>query len=625
MPTRRVLWYPSRFRSTRLRKAVRLVPCHGHRPVQTLYGIVGCCERGWDLRKLLASLVVLSSIGTAHASGHFVYIPVYTGGYAVNPEHAVGNAEASKDADTPEFKAFLGCDGFGRVTGDSDEVNRLYVSTWLTKGSHFNLRYQTQPKLGAEGVAACTRALADPALDDRFATRRVQLLLYRALHQINVGDIDAAQADVDAANALLKPLAGDTVVQRALGVDARIVGAYAAFANDDKAASAELVRQVLAARPFAIQAIYLAPALQGWMAKDGDGLTWQKRLARQVPQVRQSMAFEALVMGRFADFNALLPLLSDDYLTNRDIKTLAENDGIRAYTWAAVGRQAEADALIAQARAYIAAHTPELMPSAADGVKEGRKQADERARILEQRIAGQAAAIGLNKWADRIALRGRIARAGLDEFGTLNAQAMTETQIWVRFDYQRLLATRLPKAAPPTPVPPTPVAPPPIQIPAAGTTDLQDTNVLHTMLHAESWGLIPQGRTSGPDATGFPWGGFKWINGGSCNHSDIGPTTHMYTCTNDSNAPDVIGETVLINAALDARKAGKTGLVIRNQRTTRHVYQGLNNGYDVTMHIDFVDRAALPEAFKPIDWAVIGVDEVLTALMPFYARPETRS
>lgn len=576
------------------------------------------------MRKIMTGLalcVLAVAAPTAGHAAHVVYVPIYVPGHAVNPEHAVGNAEASEGADTPEFKAFLGCDGYGRIAGDSDEINRIWIKTWLTKGSHFNVRYQTQPKLGPEGVAACTRALADPVLDDRFVTRRAHLLLYRALHQIHVGDPEAAEADVKAAETLLLPLAGDTVVQRGLGVDAMIVGAYAAYANDDKARMADLVGKVVAARPFATQVLFLGGVLEGYSAKAPGGETWQKLAARLAPNVRSGLALAPLYAGKFGEFLDIWPIVSDAHLSERSVATLANNEGLHAYALAAQGRAGEATAVLATARETIAARTPALLPPPPDGTKEGRKETDERARIEAQHIAGQAAAIAIAKWGERIALRAHIATAGVDDFGTVKAEADGESEAVVKLDYLRLLRARFPKQ-----FPASPVAPPPMVVtPTGDTTDVMDLAVLNAMLHPESWGLIPQGRYSGPEAGGFKWGGFKWINGGSCQHDAVGPATRRYTCYNDSNTPDVIGEMVLINAALDARAAGKTGLVIHGAQNTRHFVERLNNGYDVKMDIDFVDRAALPDAFKPVDWAVIGVDEVFDALMPFYARLEPRT
>ena len=548
------------------------------------------------------------------AMAHVTYIPIFIpGGAAGPPPFAIGDASNGKDALTSAYKTFMKCDGFGRPDRKSDELNEVMHDAMFDKGVHPQLRYPVLPEPGAPAAEACTAALADPVVTADFPMRRAHLLLYRAMHRAVGFDSAGANADLDAVGTTLGPLATDAAAARSIGMDVRLLRAYAAFQAHDRQTARQLYLDVLAARPESDALINLAPVFYDWADSLPSGENLVQAMAREDPRWRQFLFLKAGIDGDFQRMVDIAPLLSDSYLEERNIRFVADLAGYTAYALTALGRNADADAEIRRARDFVAAHTPEPMPPVPDGVKEGRRDAQTRVQTTFARALGLAATGDLDRWAGWIALR---RSAGTDpkiDFNTLvRPTESAMTPLTVRADLLRLARAKTP---------------------GVGNYTLLDTvkdkgwsmlitngpsdqaRLMGALFHPETYRLVPQGTWQGPD-----FAGFHWANPGQCGHLANLEGVVTWRCHHEVNTPAVVAEEVLLDAALDAHRHGKTGLVIRSRSTIRHMAGSLHDGYEVVMAIDAIDAANPPAAYRAVPWAILPTDQVLARLMAFYGR-----
>ncbi len=568
------------------------------------------------MRKILMATAALL-LGTTQALAHgtFVYVPVYAGGQAGPPPFAVVDAASGHFAGTTEYQNFLLCDGFGRIDGQSDEMNQINHAVMFDHGVHPQIRYPKLPVLGSAGAEACTRALADTALGAGFPARRAHLLLYRALHRTVAGDAAGVTADLDAASKALAEAGHDDALARSLGLDITLVAAFGAAQAKDGEKAKALFQTVADARPDVTQLLAAAPAFYGLNARLPDGQDVLPTLARENPGWRGTMFLKAALDGNYQLVTELYGVLSDSYLASRNLKMMPDLEGHQAYALSTLGKSAQAEAVLAAASAYLAAHTPAEPTPLAAGATEGRREAGERSQAISTRQAMLATKAQLDKWTDYIALRKTMLAAAPADTSALLAKLPTDVPLDIRLDLIRLAKTKGPlsdstqkmadyfrdhalevltKNLPPDP-----------------------TKIERALFYPERYTLVPQGFYRGAD-----YAGFKWANPGQCSHTAEGEGIVSYRCANEVNMPAVIDEVILINAALDARHQGKTAIVIRSRTTTHHLVNNtLHNGYDTIMALDFVDGANLPEKYRAVPWAVIPTDAILKRLMPFYAHP----
>lgn len=553
------------------------------------------------------------------AMARVTYIPIYIpGGNAAPPPFAIGDASNGKEALTSAYKTFMKCDGFGRPDRKSDELNEVMHDALFDKGVHPQLRYPVLPEPGAPAAEACTNALADPVLGSDFPMRRAHLLLYRALHRAVGFDIAGANADLDAAGGALGPLGTDAAAARSIGMDIRLLRAYAAFQAHDRQTARQIYQEVLAARPDGDALINLAPVFYDWADTLPSGENMVQAMAHEDPRWRQFVFLKAAMDGDFQRVVDIAPVLSDSYLPQRNVRFVADLAGYTAYALTALGRNTDADAAMARARDYAAAHTPEPMPPVPEGERESRHDAEARAQTAVARQLGLAATADLERWAAWIALR---RAAGTDpkiDFNTLvRPTESAQTPLAVRTDLLRLARAKTP---------------------GVGNYSLLDTvkdrgwamlitngpsdraRMMGALFHPETYRLVPQGTWQGPD-----YAGFHWANPGQCGHHTELEGVVTWRCHHEVNTPAVVAEEVLLDAALDAHRHGKTGLVIRSRTTIRHMVGTLHNGYEVVMAIDAIDAANPPEAYRAVPWVILPTEQVLARLMAFYGHPAPAS
>lgn len=204
---------------------------------------------------------------------------------------------------------------------------------------------------GAQGVAACTRALADPSLLPGYWVRRASLLRSRAIHRLLVNRPFEALADLRLAGQTIAT-EGDARHWRNVGLGITLLSAYALLQAGDNAEAARLARDVIDASPansllaFAAARIILA-ATRDWAAFS----EVMQRLAVYDPGHLGALFLVAFDQRRYADAIRIHPhiilqppLERGGYIAERreaiisgNVAMRAEFDGAAAYARAAMG------------------------------------------------------------------------------------------------------------------------------------------------------------------------------------------------------------------------------------------------------------------------------------------------
>lgn len=146
------------------------------------------------------------------------------------------------------------CDGLAQPEGAGAMWGRNLAAT-ATMGILGGLVGKREGDYGAplargkEGIEACTAALADP-LASAFELRKVSLLRARAQHQIEVGDFDAALADLGAARQAAEAFKNDPQYVRALGNSTLLFEAALLAKKGKYAEATTLAVQVSDTRPY---------------------------------------------------------------------------------------------------------------------------------------------------------------------------------------------------------------------------------------------------------------------------------------------------------------------------------------------------------------------------------------
>jgi hypothetical protein len=155
---------------------------------------------------------------------------------------ALGAATVAAAAPTP----FPSCDGYPAPNRHAD--NMTMQGGWLGHfaGSDSDTHGQD---VGAVGIEACSAALEDPALLPAYWMRRVNLLRARAIHRLAEGDAAGALADIDLAEAAVRPDA-DIYYRRSLGVDLKVVRAYALALQGDRPKAEAMAMEAFRLRPY---------------------------------------------------------------------------------------------------------------------------------------------------------------------------------------------------------------------------------------------------------------------------------------------------------------------------------------------------------------------------------------
>jgi hypothetical protein len=529
------------------------------------------------------------------------------------------------------------CDGYGTPSGDGDGMSKPATQLFGligTLGSAGNTRRST-PDLGAQGIASCDQALADPRLLEKFWLRRASLLRARAVHDLAAGSGDDALADLDRSAAAIQT-PNDPFVKRSMALGIDFVRAAALIAKGDRERGLALAEAVHAQRPFDR---HLSLATLALINDDHSplGETVAHDTAGLDPRLVSVIFESAFDRGDFAAVVALYPQLvaptrtadvgvskwegrvQDARRDGEEVAFGAKSGGIYAYSLAALGRMDEARAALAEARSSVTAGTPAEMAPVAEGEKEGSKARLQRTMNEFLVRTGKKSSELLESWARAIELRATLATADPAKASEEILQSKIPSR-GVAFDLVHQLVQRLPQdeklkelAA---------------QVDAAQNrapkVDAKLTKLIFQALpHSEIAQRVATYRKANSDFIGYLWGGvsgFKTVEGD-------GPDFVTVKFTGEKSSSSVVEEMTLLRAADLARERGKSGFVILErrdyERTVNTTYYGSTlrsdpQGYSCDLDIELVDLNALPSGYKSVPWRVVSADKVIATLGPIY-------
>jgi hypothetical protein len=165
-------------------------------------------------------------------------------------------------ASAREASVWVKCDGLAKPEGAGVTLGRLVAitATMGIAGAPEGSTY-TPAASGADGVAACTEALASPDLS-RWWVRHVSLLRWRAIHRIEAGDSsDAALQDLRAIGALAAQHEADAGYNRSIGLSVKLLEAALLAKKGEQAEANRLAYAVAEERPYATNLVGLAAAI----------------------------------------------------------------------------------------------------------------------------------------------------------------------------------------------------------------------------------------------------------------------------------------------------------------------------------------------------------------------------
>lgn len=214
-------------------------------------------------------------------------------------------------------------------------------------------------------VKACTDALADPLLLQSQPLRRASLLRSRAFVNLSEEAPDAALADIAVARELSTPFMGDAMFARTMGVSLDIIEALALVEKGEHERARGLIVAAGRRRAYSLPVQELTTLVLQHTARDGDTASPYAALLPLDPDALGSQFAWLVSEGRFADAAAIYPRIdaepappvADGKLGANLANAIAETqslakrsitDMLGAYSYAAIGKLAEARALVAQ-------------------------------------------------------------------------------------------------------------------------------------------------------------------------------------------------------------------------------------------------------------------------------------
>lgn len=159
-----------------------------------------------------------------------------------------------------EPSIWVKCDGLPKPESLGTQTAKL-GATILTGGFYgLTIEEGGQPSEGQVGLDACTAALANPALDP-FWERRVSLLRSRALHAVEIGDLDGGLKDLEATRAAGQGHVDDLAFNRSLGVSTKLFEAALLVKRGRLEEAQRLAVEAADARPYSARIQGLSAAL----------------------------------------------------------------------------------------------------------------------------------------------------------------------------------------------------------------------------------------------------------------------------------------------------------------------------------------------------------------------------
>jgi hypothetical protein len=507
----------------------------------------------------------------------------------------------------PSF--WVKCDGMRRPEGAAEVAARIGAVVFSAGLLGLPENSRSEPAAsGAEGVAACTEALASPDLGSLWA-RRVSLLQARARHHAEANDLDAALTDLEATSGASAGHVDEVSYGRSFGLSTQLFKAAILMKRGRFDEGEVLAAKAADERPYAIQVQTLAADLLAldphWTAaKDRlwvrlgrlnpDRLASLADLREWGPdQAAAADAWEAVLAhmdGLVADERRYFSAESFDADRTRKSDTALAIPLVVARTAAAearAGHRERSEALIAR---FAALKPPAIDPKARRGEleRQSREAALTEARIVQGRdyiaaaeifnlkTAGQA-----DEAANKVRTTARIpVYGGAPDLVALGGRQSAEDLTAKIRENQRtdrlakLAVTQYAQALPPLEAAVKPSA-------------------------YASEGLFRR--------TGF-----------SDDEIKTGGRTIRYT---GILAESAVEELMLMRAAQLAKDSGVKGFVIVDRRNYRRT-ETVRNAYSSTTYsAGFRSEADVKFAVPGSGWQVFDADQVWADLAPYYVAP----
>ena len=548
---------------------------------------------------------------------------------------ALASAAAAQQSD------FAACDGYGTPNGEGDGMTREATHLFglvRNLGSGGNTR-RTTPELGANGVAACDRALADRRLADKHWLRKASLLRARAIQNLASAKPDLALADLDLATAATR-LPDDPFVKRSMILGIAMVRGYAVTQKGDVAAGHRMVLDVQRQRPFD-RALGLAIAAMVADDQANDiGLGALHSLARLDPRMVDLIFQSAFERGEFQRAIEIFPhirpmtrvgdiglsrsesMVQDFKKDLEEIRFNINRAGQLAYANAALGNAAAAKVALDNGRTALAAAIPAALPPLAAGEKEGsRKQIDRQVNGFMVK-AGVAGAEQLATWSTLVDFRLQaptLSAADLKSRFEV-ARVPRDGGLGITLDLTKLVIAKNPsdfvltksladfQAARAAPAKITP----------------DDAKLLFNALPHTEIAERVAGFHKTNAALGALWGG---VSGFKTKPDQANPARASISFASPKSSGSVVQEMALLRAADFTREHGHSAFVIddrsdyeRTVTTTSYgtVLRSDPNGYSSTLTIEMVDLDRLPDRYRSAPWRAIPAADVIAELGPVY-------
>ena len=256
---------------------------------------------------------------------------------------------------------FVNCDGFSAPDKKIDGMTRETLLLGLATGKVDKRAKDTV--LSLNGMKACERALADPALQPSFWMRRANLEQARALHALAVNREDAATEALAASDAAG---ANDPYFRGSLGLGNHAIRALMAIRKGQNDAALAEIAELERVRPWSASTLKVAERLR-YMIDPVVGIARMRQNLPAIPETALFLYWNNFLSG---DYEAALrdaPMVSWEPPERRGQWTYAGEEraelekfglradffGSRAFALTLAGRTAEAQALLAEITAEL--------------------------------------------------------------------------------------------------------------------------------------------------------------------------------------------------------------------------------------------------------------------------------
>ena len=521
---------------------------------------------------------------------------------------------------------FTACDGYETPKAKGDGMTTSPLLWGLAKGNA-DIREAPIFAFGADGVAACDRALADARLLPGYQLRRAHLLQARAVHQIGAAQAEQALETLAQSEAIGGALEG-RYFRDSVGLGNHAVRGFALITLGRKAEAIKEIEAIEQARGDAPSMLRMATMLRMRIDSSATAhLASLKQRAVREPSALFTYFIIALSIGKLEEAAAVGSSLSFDIPANRGgwttegetdrhydmIVQRADIMGAYAYALAATGKAERSAAVMTRARQDLSdAMAPPPPP------EPGRTLSKSVVRDFEARTArGTRGGEALDLWARVIEIRRKAATMNDAEMLAV-LRSLPRGRVPVMADLLRQM-----KASNPADDAGRRGAIDKIDAAAErerlGILKL-DVAALHDMLpRPETAAMQPHFKHSGD-------GYFLSDNGYSRRKLDeAGGWTVRFT--HDLASPATVEELGLLSAATLARKEGYDGFLVLARRTlqrTTHISgmyvapQDVPTGNEAQLNVLLVKGGVLPDAYRDAGWRLVNAQTVIDALSARY-------